>query len=258
MQLWTPAHVRTLLPAVIIMVIAAVALRYLLAGKSDKVRRIPLQIVAVCILLLEIAKQTISLVRGYDLYHIPLHFCSLLILMLPLMAFYNGKHRQNVRAIGSVYAMSVFLLTVIYPDLIYNTYNIEHFFADFFSFHTVAFHNIALLAYLLILMLELYTPGSAAEQKPVALATLTYCVIGATAAQLLKTNFNNFYQCNIAPLEQVRQNLQGVLGTGLTQVLYVLIVITLDLAFVIMCYWLHRILSRCVSKLLPLRTKVTN
>ena len=60
MQLWTPAHVRTLLPAVIIMVIAAVALRYLLAGKSDKVRRIPLQIVAVCILLLEIAKQTIA------------------------------------------------------------------------------------------------------------------------------------------------------------------------------------------------------
>ena len=42
MQLWTPAHVRTLLPAVIIMVIAAVALRYLLAGKSNKVRRIPL------------------------------------------------------------------------------------------------------------------------------------------------------------------------------------------------------------------------
>ena len=253
MQLWTPAHVRTLLPAVIIMVIAAVALRYLLAGKSDKVRRIPLQIVAVCILLLEIAKQTISMVRGYDLYHI-----SLLILMLPLMAFYNGKHRQNVRAIGSVYAMSVFLLTVIYPDLIYSAYNIEHFFDDFFSFHTVAFHNIALFAYLLILMLELYTPGSAAEQKPVTLATLTYCVIGATAAQLLKTNFNNFYQCNIAPLEQVRQSLQGVLGAGLTQVLYVLIVITLDLAFVIGCYWLHRLLSRCVSKLLPLRTKVTN
>ena len=178
--------------------------------------------------------------------------------MLPLMAFYNGKHRQNVRAIGSVYAMSVFLLTVIYPDLIYSAYNIEHFFDDFFSFHTVAFHNIALFAYLLILMLELYTPGSAAEQKPVALATLTYCVIGATAAQLRKTNFNNFYQCNIAPLEQVRQSLQGVLGAGLTQVLYVLIVITLDLAFVVGCYWLHRLLSRCVSKLLPLRTKVTN
>ena len=107
-------------------------------------------------------------------------------------------------------------------------------------------------------MLELYTPGSAAEQKPVTLATLTYCIIGATAAQLLKTNFNNFYQCNIAPLEQVRQSLQGVLGAGLTQVLYVLIVITLDLAFVVGCYWLHRLLSRCVSKLLPLRTKVTN
>lgn len=258
MQLWTPAHVRTLLPAAIVMLIVSVILRYLLGNKPLKIRLIPLQIVSVIIVLLEIAKQAVSLSRGYDLYNIPLHFCSLLILMLPMMAFYSGKHRQNVRAIAASLAMSVFLLTIVYPDLIYSTYNIEHFSADFFSFHTVVFHNIALFAFLLIPMLELYTPASSSEQKPIALFTLGYCVIGATAAQLLKTNFNNFYQCNIAPLEQLRQNLQGVLGAGLTQLLYVLIVIALDIAFVIGCYWLYRLFSRCVAKLLPLREKVHN
>ena len=258
MQLWTPAHVRTLLPAAIIMLIVSVALRYLLAGKSLKIRMIPLQILSAIIVLLEIAKQAISISRGYDLYCIPLHFCSLLIAALPLMSFYQGKHGQNVRAVASAMTMSVFLLTIIYPDLIYSAGNIEGYFDDFFNFHTVTFHNIAVFAFLLILFLDLYTPGNTKEQKSVFFAILGYCILGASAAQLLKTNFNNFYSCNIAPLEQVRLSLQETMGYGLTQTLYVLIVVMLDISFVIGCYWLYRLLHRGISKLLPLKEKVRN
>jgi hypothetical protein len=63
-------------------------------------------------------------------------------------------------------------------------------------------------------------------------------------AQLLETNFNNFYHCNIPPLEEVRLSLQGVLGYGLTQFLYILIVAALDLLVVLMCWRLSRMITK--------------
>ena len=53
-------------------------------------------VLAVILLLLEVGKQTLSIMRGYSLYHIPLHYCSLFIFMLPVMAFYRGKHMDKV------------------------------------------------------------------------------------------------------------------------------------------------------------------
>ena len=51
MELWTPEHIRTLLPATAVMLLIAVALRCLL-GKCDwKIRMIPLQIIAVLVFL---------------------------------------------------------------------------------------------------------------------------------------------------------------------------------------------------------------
>ena len=63
-------------------------------------------------------------------------------------------------------------------------------------------------------------------------------------AQLLQTNFNNFYSCNIPPLEELRLSLQGALGYGLTQLLYVLIVSLLDLLVVLLCWRIIRIIAK--------------
>ena len=125
MQLWTSEHVATLLPATIVMLALAVVLRLLMGKKSQTVRMIPIQVIAVLLVLLEIGKQAISFSRGYDLYHLPFHFCSLFIFMLPLMAFYKGKHHQAVRGITSGLCMSVLVLLLIYPDLIYSAGNIQ-------------------------------------------------------------------------------------------------------------------------------------
>ena len=70
-------------------------------------------------------------------------------------------------------------------------------------------------------------------------------------AQLLQTNYNNFYSCNVPPLEDVRLAMQGALGYGLTQLIYVIIVTILDILFVQMSYWI----LRGVSKLLRSRKK---
>jgi hypothetical protein len=194
MELWTKTHALSLLPALAAMILITILLRHFLGRKPLHVRMIPFQILAVIIVLLELGKQTLSFQRGYDLYHIPLHFCSLFIFMLPLAAFYRGKHRKMIWAITCGQCASVTGLMLIYPSLIYSAGNVEGFFTDFFDFHTVAFHNIVMFAFLLIVGLNLYTPGHKGENKAVLLFIVCYCAVAGTMAQILQTNFNNFYR----------------------------------------------------------------
>ena len=243
MQLWTPEHLKTLLPALACMLIFAAVLRCFLKNKPLHIRLIPIQVIAVALVLLEVGKQIVSFRGGYDLYSLPFHFCSLFIFMLPIMAFYKGKHQQKVFAITASLCASVLLLMLVYPSLIYSADNIRQFFKGFLDLHTVAFHNLVMLAAILIPALQLHTPQSG-ERRALLLFTLCFCVISATMAQLLETNFNNFYSCNVPPLETLRQNMQGSLGYGVTQALYILIVTVLDLLFVQGCYWLYRGLRR--------------
>ena len=119
---------------------------------------------------------------------------------------------------------------------------------DFFSFHTVAFHNLVMLAFVLIAALELHTPAPKGEWKAVVLFTVGFCVVSSAMAQILQTNYANFYSCNIPPLEAVRVSLQGVLGYGFTQLLYILIVSALNILFVLGAYWVYRFARRLVCK----------
>lgn len=243
MELWSTEHLKTLLPATAIMLVLTVVLRIILKNKSHKVRMIPIQIVACLIFLLEIGKQVMSARRGYDLYHLPFHFCSLLIFMLPLMAFYRGKHKQIIYGITSALCMSVCLLTLIYPCLIYSAGNIREFTTDFFSFHTVAFHNLAVWVGFLIPAMGVHEPANT-KNKHLIFFTLGFCAVSATMAQSLKTNFNNFYTCNIAPLEAVRQTVENACGAVPAMILYVLIVTVMDVLFVLGSYQVYKLVRR--------------
>lgn len=248
MELWSATHAKTLIPAVIIMLILAIALRKLLRKKDLKVRMIPFQIVACILFVLEIGKQVLSLYKGYDLYHLPFHFCSQFIFIMPLMAFYKGKHKSVITAITSAICMATTLLMLIYPCLIYSADNVKNFFASYFDFHTVAFHNLVVLGLILILALDLHAPVPNGESKHIIFYIICFCVVSATMAQLLKTNFNNFYTCNIPPLEDLRIQMQGILGYGVTQGLYIAIVTVLDICFVFGSYWLYRLLRVIITK----------
>ena len=218
MELWTSEHIRTLLPSLAVMLIIGAVLHFVLKDMPLKIRMIPLQILAV-------------------------------IFALPIVAFYNGKHRRKVCGVGAALCASLMLLMLIYPNLIYSGANIREFFTNYFSFHTVAFYNVVMLFFVLIVALQIHTPAPKGEPKVVVLFVVVFCVISATMAQLLKTNYANYYSCNIPPLEAVRVSLQGVLGYGLTQLLYVLIVSALNILFVLGAYWFYRAVRRlCAGK----------
>lgn len=246
-MLWTEEHIRTLLPALAGMLVLAVVLRLLLGKKSWEIRMLPMKILAAAIVLLEIGKQVISFQRGYDLYHIPLHYCSLFIFMLPAFAFYRGKGCRTVAGVTAGLCASVLALMLVYPNLIYSAWDIEHYLEDYMAFHTVSFHNIVMFAAVLTVALELHQPQSKGESKAVVLFMVGFCVISSVMAQILKTNYANFYQCNIPVFEQLRLSLQGVLGAVVTQVLYVLIVSVLTVLFTLGFYWVYRLLRKALT-----------
>jgi len=251
MELWTPAHTRTLLPALGAMIVIAAILRMALGKKDLKIRMIPFQILTCVLLLLELGKQILSWQRGYDLYHLPFHFCSLFIFALPAMSFYRGKYRSIVSGVTAALCTSVLALMLIYPNLIYGAWNIEGFFEDFFDMHTVAYHNIVMLEAILILALNLHTPTSKKEPLAVVLATVGFCVVSASMAYILKTNYANYYTCNIPALEAVRLSILEKLGYVVTQLIYVAIVSALNIVFVLGFYWVYRLLRRLLNKKAP-------
>lgn len=239
MELWTYQHAVTLIPATILMILLAFILRKWLIGKPMKVRMIPFQIIAVIIMIIEIGKQTISLIRGYDLYHLPFHFCSLFIFMLPIMAFYKGRHQNAVRGITAALCASVFTLMLIYPNLIYGGGSVDGYFRDYMAFHTVTFHNLVMLAFLLIPALDLYTPDPKKDVKASMLFILVFCIVSASMAHILKTNYANYYSCNIPVLETVRLAVAAVAGEVPAKLLYVTIVSALNFIYVYGAYWLY-------------------
>ena len=189
MVLWSENHIRTLLPALIVMIIASLLLRKSLGGKSRRIRLIPFQILTCIILLLEIGKQADSFCQGYDLYCIPLHYCSLAIFTMPLLAFYNGKYAGRVHAIATSVCSAIFLLTAIYPELIYGGYCVDTYFESFSSFHTVTFHNVVMFAFLLIPALNLFEMPAKGDWKVVTLFIIGYSAVSAPLAQILQTNY---------------------------------------------------------------------
>lgn len=248
MTLWTPTHVQTLLPALIVMLGISVVLRLILGKKSRKIRMIPFRLLACVLVVLEIGKQVLSLYRGYDLYHLPFHFCSILIFMPAIMAFYRGKHEKTVTCITVAVLAAVFILTAAYPDLIYSAQAVKEFTVDYFSFHTVAFHNVAMLLFMLVPALDLYEPEPAGETKKVLQFILAFCAVSATMAHLLQTNFNNFYTCNVPPLEALRCSVEAALGSTAAAILYVLVVTVANLCFVTGSYWFYRLIRKLLTK----------
>lgn len=249
MQLWTPEHIKTIIPTTIVMIVVAIILRITIGKKSEQVRFIPFQIMAVALFVLEIAKQAYQISTGYDIYSLPFHFCSLFIFLPIIMAFYRGKHDQKVRAVTTMACAALFMFMMIYPDLIYGAGNILAIKTDLMSFHTVIFHNIAMFEFILIIALKLYTPNTKRDMKVLVIFFTVYCLFEAVMANILKTNFNSMYYNAIPPIENLRLAIHGAIGAFFGQTVYCLAVVVVDILFVSLGYWIFRLLLFIFSKI---------
>lgn len=249
MQLWTFEHFVTLIPTVIIMILITFLLSKLLKNKSYEVRMVPFKIIAGLLLLSEILKQVISIVKGYDLYHIPLHVCSLFIFLVPLMAFYRGKGEKVIRSLTCTVSLSLCIFMAVYPNLIYGPTCITNFFKNYFDFHTVFFHNLVIFEFILIIGLNLHSTKNLKHDKHVLIASSIYASTAGIMAQILKTNFSNFYTCNIGPINDFVNFVKDALGYGAGQTIYVIILLLLHVAFFYGSYKLYTLLDLLLIKI---------
>lgn len=241
MQLWTVPHAKTQIIAIALMLVITVLLKLLLGKKEWRFRMIPIQVITVSLLLLEVVKQALSFARGYDLYHIPFHFCSIFIFIMPVMSFYRGKHKNLVGGVTAALCASVFLLMVIYPNLIFSEGDAANVFGGYFAFHTVVFHNLVMLSFLLITALRLHEPAPAFEVRATMLFMTGFCIVAGGMSQILRTNYANMYSCNVPVIEDFRLHMQGVIGNVPTQILYVLAVSAAHILFALLSYGFYRL-----------------
>ena len=130
---WTKMHLYTWVPSFVIMVVITLFLAKWLKRKDYHLKMLPIRIVAVVLVIMEIIKQVISIKRGYDLFHLPLHFCSMFVFLLPLFAFYSGKYKNHVKLVTIVSSMMLLMFMTIATNVIYNDSYIVEFFVDFFD-----------------------------------------------------------------------------------------------------------------------------
>lgn len=240
MELWTYEHFISYVPAILVFIAAAVVMRIFCINKSEWIKLLPVQIIGVILVVIEIGKQIASFGDdGYNLYSIPLHYCSLLLFFIPAAAFWRGKHTATVRTLAVSFGSALFLFMAVYPNLIYSADNVKAFFNGFLDFHTVAFHVLASAAFVFMVMLDLQKPDLKRDFRVIIVGIAAYCIVGSIMAQVLETNFNNFLSCNIGPLESVRLSLIDAIGYAGGQTIYVVVTVILNLAFTSLAYMFY-------------------
>ena len=248
MKLWSDLHLKTLLPAIFVFAGIAIILGFCLSKKEEKTRQLPIKILSVFLVAFEISKQIYSIVIGYDLYNLPLHFCSIIVFLLPIFAFYKGKHCRPIRCITSVCCLLATLVTIVCPCIVYSRESIRCFSTDFLCAHAVIFHNLIILTCMLVMALNLNSFKTKQDIAVIIVECFSYSALAGTIANALKTNFNNFYYAKIPFLENIRINIVHSLGVG-GQILYVVAVATTLTIGAFVSYFLLRLHNIVIEKI---------
>lgn len=248
MNLWTFEHTITLIPTILIMILITFVLNFFIGKKPLKVRLLPFQVLAVILVISEIIKQVLSIIQGYNLYYIPLHVCSLFIFLIPLFGFYKGKGEDIIKTLCCTVCVALFLFMIVSPNIIYSADNIKGFFKSYDNFHTVFFHNVVLFEFILIIGLNLYSVKEKKHLLPVLFLALGYSLVASSMAQILKTNFSNFYVCNIGPVNDFVNMVKEKWGYAVGQSIYVSILFILHIAFLMFSYKVFKFIETIKSK----------
>ena len=250
MTLWTPSHVKTVIPEFIVFAILAVCLWLLLRNKSETVKRIPLMVIAVTLVVMEIFKQIASFEEGvYDTYSLPFHYCSLFLYVLPVHAFYRGKHKGAVTAIAVSLSAALLLFMLIMPDIVYGEYRITEYFDDYLNFHTVTFHGLVCLYFMISVALGLARTNLGSDVKVIPIFLVVYELIAFPLAQILQTNFHNLYVCNVQFLEDIRVAAIESLGTFIGKGLHLLTNLAMTVTFTLVAYFILYFAEKAYEKI---------
>lgn len=252
---WSQYRAVRLIPVFILIIISSFFLYKAIKNKDENKRMLPIRILTIVLLVMEFFKQLLSIIRGYDLYHIPLHFCSLFLYFLPLASFYNGKYKDIFRTLAGVISACLFLFMSIYPLLIYPDGDVNGMMTflkgedvyRYFQFHSVVFHNIALFSFAFFAFGSVVKHDTKRDIITIVIAFAVYSVIAGTLANVIDTNFNNFRHCNADFLENVRVALVDKMA-NFGQFIYVIIISVGTIIVPILAYFVWKLFEKLFNK----------
>lgn len=155
-------------------------------NKSERIREIPLMVVAVLVVVLEIFK----LFHNYKIDNLfdslPLHFCHMYLLWLPLSVFTKGKFKHALQCVSVIACLYMTILLYIFPTTIIGHSEL-YFFNNFGSFHNFIVHQLYVFFPLFSIINNIYKPKKN-DYIYMMLAIVFYGCIGIPGAII--TNYN--------------------------------------------------------------------
>ncbi len=249
MGLWTKEHFFLIIPSFIVFIIFGVILRKLLKSKSEKVKYLPLQVITLVLLALEFMKQGYNIdADGYNLYALPFHYCSLFLFLLPFHSFYKGKYKKITDAISISILASLFLFMLVMPNVVFGAHNIVDCFKDFGNFHTVIFHLLVCLYFVLTLSLKLYSFDVSQDLKTTTIFLAIYVIFATILSFTLEVNFHNLYRCNLQMVEDIRLAMMNAIGI-FGHIIYVIALFILTILFAYGAYFATKGTVELIDKL---------
>lgn len=191
-----------------IIIFISVILGILLKNKSDKVKRIPLYIIGITLVVLEISKQ-IKNVAGYDyqtffsfitgersefdLWGLPFHFCSLFIFWCLFQLIFMNSKKISILFdnLAFIWATFISVLVIFYPGMVFNA-AINGVYQTGKINHTSLFHLLVVLYWGIALSLRTYKFDiKKVYQAPVCV--LIYGAFVLPAVHIFKQNYCSLY-----------------------------------------------------------------
>lgn len=202
---YSPAEKIVMPVALIVIIVTGVFLGSILRKKSDKIKNIPLTIIAVTLIVLEVIKQVRAVVtNSWSPWLLPVHFCSALIFWFAFAQFSKGELKQT----GYACALSAgVLMTVMFylnPSSIIGD-SCSNPLLDFGTFHTFTFHFLAVTYTIWLMCLNLYKPKFKHVWQ-VTLFFVFYFILIVSCAYIFNTNYTNALYSNIPFMESFRLN----------------------------------------------------
>ena len=193
---------RILPPAFIIMVAFVILLAILLRRKSERVRSIPTAIVGVTLIFIEVLKQRWNVLGEFDYYMLPLHYCSLFVIVIPLGEFFGSWGRRIFRPIATYMTFIVSCGIYLFPNAILGS-ACETVGTEFFGTHSFVFHHLVVLYFLLVVALRLYEPRLN-DILYLGMTGTVYLSFALPFAYLFDENYCNLLKSAVPMLEEFR------------------------------------------------------
>lgn len=240
---WTNSDKIAIPTMLLVIGLLAVLLFFALKNKSEKIKRIPTKVISVLIIVLEVAKQIYFAVKGiYTVNHIPVHFCSLIVVIIALSEFLPQKIAKYLDAPSIVFPILTILLVLTFPKSMIGNSS-STMFSSFPNFHAFYFHALV-IAYPIIKLTLVRFELNLKYCYCLIGCIVFYAIYAVPVAFALHNNYVNILWNSFAPLENLRQSC----GQVIYDIVWFLFIVAISIGVYLIWYFIDKIIKKRRNK----------